>query len=141
RLGTRLLGLVEPTADLGGPVVQALLDARPRHLRQHDEEDREGDSPPDDLVPRRQDRIGGFRLLCRLLSEHGECQQMHGDSYVNLMRMKTTKPMSASASVKAMPRNIVVRAIPAASGWRAIAVMALPTTMPMPMPGPTAAAP
>jgi hypothetical protein len=30
--------------------------------------------------------------------------------------MKTTKPIRASASVKAMPRNIVVRTMPAASG-------------------------
>ena len=34
--------------------------------------------------------------------------------------------MRASASVNAMPRNMVVRATPAASGWRAIAVMAFP---------------
>ena len=34
----------------------------------------------------------------------------------NLMRMNTTKPMSASASVNAMPRNMVVRTMPAASG-------------------------
>ena len=32
------------------------------------------------------------------------------------MRMNTTKPIRASASVKAMPRNIVVRTMPAASG-------------------------
>ncbi len=31
-------------------------------------------------------------------------------------RMNTTKPIRASASVKAMPRNIVVRTMPAASG-------------------------
>ena len=31
-------------------------------------------------------------------------------------RMKTTNPMRASASVKAMPKNIVVRATPADSG-------------------------
>ena len=29
--------------------------------------------------------------------------------------------------MNAMPRNIVVRTVPADSGWRAIAVMALPT--------------
>src|SRR5436305_7531265 len=52
-----------------------------------------------------------------------------------------TNPNRASASVKAMPRNIVVRATPAASGWRDIAVMALPTTRPIPMPGPMAAPP
>ncbi len=55
--------------------------------------------------------------------------------------MKTTNPMRASASVNAIPRNIVVRTMPAASGWRAMAVMALPTTIPMPMPGPMAAPP
>jgi hypothetical protein len=52
-----------------------------------------------------------------------------------------TKPNSASASVNAIPRNIVVRTVPADSGWRAIAVIALPTTRPMPMPGPMAAPP
>ena len=31
----------------------------------------------------------------------------------------STKPNSASASVNAMPRNIVVRTVPADSGWRA----------------------
>ena len=34
----------------------------------------------------------------------------------NLRRMKTTKPMRARASVKAIPRNMVVRTMPAASG-------------------------
>ena len=34
----------------------------------------------------------------------------------NLSRMNATKPISASASVKATPRNIVVRTMPAASG-------------------------
>ena len=53
----------------------------------------------------------------------------------------STNPNSASASVNAMPKNIVVRTMPADSGWRAMAVMALPTTMPMPMPGPIAAPP
>ena len=57
------------------------------------------------------------------------------------MMNASTKPNSASASVNAIPRNIVVRTVPADSGWRAIAVMALPTTMPMPMPGPMAAPP
>ena len=45
----------------------------------------------------------------------------------NLRRMKTTKPMRARASVKAIPRNMVVRTMPAASGWRAIASTDLPT--------------
>src|SRR5262245_23333279 len=57
------------------------------------------------------------------------------------MMNDSTNPKSASASVNAMPRNIVVRTVPAASGWRAIAVMAFPTTSPMPMPGPMAAPP
>ena len=69
---------------------------------------------------------------------HAHCVSL---SQANLMRMKTTNPNRASASVKAMPRNMVVRTMPAASGWRAMAVMALPTTMPMPMPGPMAAPP
>src|SRR5437764_7880357 len=36
---------------------------------------------------------------------------------------------------------MVVRIVPCISGWRAIAWIALPTTRPMPMPGPMAAAP
>src|SRR5262249_43386293 len=47
------------------------------------------------------------------------------------MMKASTKPNSASASVNAIPRNIVVRAVPAASGWRDMAVMALATTRPM----------
>ena len=94
-----------------------------------------------DLASRHDPNIPWARLLLpfRSLGEHE--QQMHADPYVNFRRMKTTNPIRASASVKSMPRNIVVRTMPAASGWRAIAVMALPTTMPMPMPGPMAAAP
>jgi hypothetical protein len=42
-------------------------------------------------------------------------------------RKKTTKPMRARASTKAMPRNIVVRTMPAASGWRAMAWTDWPT--------------
>jgi hypothetical protein len=40
-----------------------------------------------------------------------------------------------------MPRNMVVRTIPADSGCRDIDEMALPTTRPIPMPGPMAAPP
>src|SRR5262245_54226073 len=57
------------------------------------------------------------------------------------MMNDNTKPNSASASVNAMPRNIVVRTVPADSGCLAMAVMAFPTTIPMPMPGPMAAPP
>ena len=60
---------------------------------------------------------------------------------VTKMMNASTNPKSASASVNAMPRNMVVRTMPADSGWRAIDEMALPTTRPMPMPGPMAAPP
>jgi F420H(2)-dependent quinone reductase len=56
-------------------------------------------------------------------------------------RKNSTKPNSASASVNAMPKNIVVRTMPAASGCRAIAVIAFPMTYPIPMAGPIAASP
>ena len=49
--------------------------------------------------------------------------------------------MSASASAKAMPRNIVVRTMPADLGLARHRLIALPTTRPMPMPGPMAAPP
>src|ERR671919_211440 len=52
-----------------------------------------------------------------------------------------TNPNRASASVNAIPRNIVVRTIPAASGCRAMASTAFPTRYPMPMPGPMAPRP
>ena len=54
---------------------------------------------------------------------------------------KSTNPIRARASVRAIPRNMVVRIVPCISGWRAMAVMALPATMPMPMPGPIAPRP
>ncbi len=44
----------------------------------------------------------------------------------------------ASASVKAMPMNIVVVRVPDISGLRQIACNAPFATMPMPMPGPIA---
>jgi hypothetical protein len=56
-------------------------------------------------------------------------------------RMNTTKPMRARASVKAIPKNIVVRTIPADSGCLAMDEIALPTTVPIPTPGPIAARP
>src|SRR5918992_4940044 len=57
------------------------------------------------------------------------------------MMNERTKPMSASASIRANPKNIVVRVSPAVSGWRAIASIALEKTNPTPTPGPIAASP
>ena len=37
--------------------------------------------------------------------------------------------------------NMLVRTMPAASGWRAIACTALPAVIPTPIPGPMAAEP
>ena len=59
-------------------------------------------------------------------AERSERQQQSlashdGSLLAHWARKKTTKPISASASTKAMPRNIVVRTMPAASGWRAMA--------------------
>jgi hypothetical protein len=56
-------------------------------------------------------------------------------------KMNTTKPIKARASVKAIPKNIVVRTMPADSGCRAMDEIALPTTVPIPIPGPIAAKP
>src|SRR5207245_5087429 len=52
-------------------------------------------------------------------------------------RKVRTNPKSASASVKAMTRNIVVSTMPAASGLRALQVMACTMNMLMQSPGPT----
>src|SRR5690606_11879158 len=50
--------------------------------------------------------------------EHGgPCQATDGAPHDQAPpRKKTTKPMRARASTKAMPRNMVVRTMPAASG-------------------------
>src|ERR671930_2027389 len=51
---------------------------------------------------------------------------------------RPTNPISASTSVNAMPRIMVVWRRAAISGWRAWPSTVLPTMMPMPMPGPIA---
>ena len=51
------------------------------------------------------------------------------------------KPSRPRASMRAAPMNMLVRSAPATSGWRAVPSCVLPTTMPMPMPGPIAARP
>ena len=56
-------------------------------------------------------------------------------------KINTTKPISARASVNAIPKNIVVLAVPADSGCLVIASIAAPTTIPIPTPGPIAASP
>src|SRR5512139_3172045 len=52
-----------------------------------------------------------------------------------------TRAYRHKASTKATPMNIVVRSIPAASGWRAMPSMAFPTSIPMPIPVPRAPRP
>src|SRR5881409_2286592 len=49
-----------------------------------------------------------------------------------------TNPISASTSVNAMPRIMVVCSRAAISGWRAWPSTVFPTMMPMPIPGPMA---
>ena len=70
-------------------------------------------------------------LECFTRADNDGCQHVNSLWVVGNdqrpMRMKTTKPMRARASVKAIPRNMVVRTMPAASGWRAIASTDLPT--------------
>src|ERR1700749_1360278 len=52
-----------------------------------------------------------------------------------------TRPIRASASVRAKPIHMYSVIRPAASGWRAMASIAGPKTRPRPMPGPMAARP
>src|SRR5207253_39431 len=54
---------------------------------------------------------------------------------------RPTNPISASTSVNAMPRIMVVCSRAASSGWRACPSTVLPTMMPMPIPGPIAERP
>ena len=61
--------------------------------------------------------------------------------FYSYTKKNRTNPISASASVKAIPKNIVVLTIPAASGCLAIACTALPSINPIPIPGPIAASP
>src|SRR5439155_25479141 len=57
------------------------------------------------------------------------------------MMNESTKPNSASASMRPMPMNMVPRTMPAASGWRAMASTDFPMRIPIPIPGPMAASP
>ena len=63
----------------------------------------------------------------RSARQHCLGAESHGEPPQPEMMNARTKPKSARASVKAMPRNMVVRTMPAASGWRAIASTDLPT--------------
>src|SRR5919108_99923 len=136
-----LLGTLQVAADLLGPGPHGLVEAGERVPGQHPEHDDERQAPEDQLARLRQDGVVLFLLgLGGLpLGDHrAEHCVVHRSPY----RMKArTNPISARASVKAIPRNIVVRTMPAASGWRAMASMARPTTSPMPIPGPMAARP
>src|SRR5712691_11420235 len=57
------------------------------------------------------------------------------------MMNEKAMPNRASASIRPMPMNIVVRTWLAYSGWRAIASTDFPIRIPSPMPGPIAASP
>ena len=57
--------------------------------------------------------------------------------YTNLTMNPMTNANIASASVKAIPTNIIGVIFPAASGLRPIASRALETMSPMPIPGPS----
>src|SRR5262245_40641591 len=57
------------------------------------------------------------------------------------MMNENAMPNRASASIRPIPMNIVVRTWFAYSGWRAIASTDLPIRTPSPMPGPIAASP
>ena len=123
-----------------------LLHAREEHPAHQHGEDDEGAEAPGDLLELGEDRVEvvlGDLLVGLSSSAPAGARNEHVDvaprspvtgvrrsvtsAQANLRRMNTTKPISASASVKAMPRNIVVRTMPAASGWRAIASTDLPT--------------
>src|SRR5882672_5019754 len=57
------------------------------------------------------------------------------------MMNENAMPNSASASIKPIPMNMVVRTWPAYSGWRAMASTDFPIKIPSPIPGPMAARP
>ena len=124
------VGVLVTRADQGLTLLGASLHAWEEHpAHQHGEHD-EGAETPGDLLEFGEDRVevalGDF-LVGLLLGARGREEDdvhpiaRHRDrsgtsAQANLRRMNTTKPISASASVKAMPRNIVVRTMPAASG-------------------------
>src|SRR3546814_20124562 len=85
-------------------------------------------------------RVDVFVILGRRRGrepQHGQegdgcCCEQQAELPGHWARKKTTKPMRARASPKAMPRNMVVRTLPAAAGRRAMAWSDWPTRQPMP---------
>ena len=88
---------------LGATLLTDPHQRREQPVAHQDPQREERDRAPEDLPDLVGDhRVDGGRILL------GQTDEDCGEHQTNLRRMKTTKPMRASASVKAMPRNIVV---------------------------------
>jgi hypothetical protein len=116
RLGLRLrlLGLLHPALDGGGPLGERLLEVGDDVLADQEDEDQEDDNAQNDLGDVRDQRVEFFR------------GQVHVDALVSRGSGQRTNasaiPMIASASASAKPRMAIDCRVPRASGWRRHAV-------------------
>src|SRR5262249_11374781 len=135
RLLARLLGALERSLDLLPPLLQERVHAREHPSPHEDEQDRERERADDQLAGV---RVEVFLVADGFLGEDGD-QTEH--PLPPQMMNENAMPNSASASIRPIPMNIVVRTWFAYSGWRADASTDLPIRIPRPIPGPIAASP
>ena len=133
----RLLRPFEVVADAVLAVLERLLDRRPGLPRQEPEDDHERDDRPDDLLAFRQDRV----LRLDFLGSASEQVQRTRDPPLALGEEEEHETEQGERLGERDTEEHRGSDVPCISGWRAIAWIALPTTRPMPMPGPMAAAP
>ena len=107
-VGLRLLGSTETFLDCGSSLVHRLVDARQRVASDEEQDDKQNESRPENLVQRRQDDGEAADLLVR----SGD-NLVHGD---HLTMSGITKPMRPRASTMPAPIIMLVKRRPATSG-------------------------
>src|SRR3712207_1267315 len=108
-LGLHRLGPLDAALDRLPAGPEDLLEPRPDEPGQHEEGDREGDRPDDDLPHGGEQRVGRLRSLDAHALHVPTSEESGRDSGQPALpgpKMKgTTRPMSASASESAAPRK------------------------------------
>ena len=107
-IGLRLLGGAEALLNLCSTLVHRLVDARQRVASDEEQDDKQNDSRPENLIQRRQDDGEAADLLVR----SGD-NLVHGD---HLTMSGITKPMRPRASTMPAPIIMLVKRRPATSG-------------------------
>ena len=107
-VGLRLLGGAEALFNRGGSLVHRLVDARKSVASDEEQDDKQNQSRPENLVQRRQDDGEAADLLVR----SGD-NLVHGD---HLTMSGRTKPMRPRASTMPAPMIMLVKRRPATSG-------------------------